>query len=194
MVKVKSVKSVGKKRVYDLSVQDTEHYILENGVVTHNTGTTYSSDSVWVMGKRQVKGKEGLEGWEFVLNTDKSRYVREKSAFPIKVLYNGGISKYSGLLELGLATGYVTKPKQGWYTRPSVENDKNWRELESESSEFWEPLLSNEGFKNKVSSMFKLSSNLPTFDEKMLDNIESTIIDEETGEVTSGSVFDQAED
>lgn len=163
-------------------------------IIGGGTGTLYSADSAYVMGKRQVKGKEGLEGWEFVLNTDKSRYVREKSAFPIKVLYNGGISKYSGLLELGLATGYVTKPKQGWYTRPSVENDKNWRESETESAEFWESLLSNEDFKNKVSSMFKLSSNLPTFDEKMLDNIESTIIDEETGEVTSGSVFDQVED
>lgn len=193
-MKVKSVKSVGKMPVYDLSVQDTEHYILENGVVTHNTGTVYSSDSVYVMGKRQVKGKEGLEGWEFVLNTDKSRYVREKSAFPIKVLYNGGISKYSGLLELGIATGYVTKPKQGWYTRPSVPDDKNWREANTECSEFWEPLLNNVDFKNKVSSLFKLSSNLPTFDENVLNNIESTIIDEETGEVTSGSIFDTVEE
>ena len=41
-MKIKSVKSVGKKEVYDLSIADdnydNQHYILENGVVSHNTG------------------------------------------------------------------------------------------------------------------------------------------------------------
>ena len=41
-MKVKSVRNVGRKPVYDLSVNsdeyDDQHYVLENGVVTHNTG------------------------------------------------------------------------------------------------------------------------------------------------------------
>lgn len=41
-MKIKSVKAVGKKEVYDLSVADVEHYVLENGIVTHNTGVMYS--------------------------------------------------------------------------------------------------------------------------------------------------------
>jgi len=41
-MKVKSINNVGRKPVYDLSVNsnnyDEQQYVLENGVVTHNTG------------------------------------------------------------------------------------------------------------------------------------------------------------
>jgi hypothetical protein len=41
-MKIKTIKPVGRKPVYDLSINsdnyDEQHYILENGVVTHNTG------------------------------------------------------------------------------------------------------------------------------------------------------------
>lgn len=154
-------------------------------IVSGGTGGVYSSDSILIIGKRQVKAGAELSGWDFVLNIEKSRAIREKSALPLRVLYNGGIMKYSGLLEIGLATGYVIKPKNGWYTRPTVEGDKNWRESESDCDEFWEPLLSDQSFKDKVSSMFKLTSTMPTFDDKMLDKIdlENATIDPETGEI-----------
>ena len=37
-MKIKTIKAIGKQPVYDLSVENVEHYVLENGVVTHNTG------------------------------------------------------------------------------------------------------------------------------------------------------------
>lgn len=41
-MKVRSIKSVGRKPVYDISIEtddyDKQQYVLENGVVTHNTG------------------------------------------------------------------------------------------------------------------------------------------------------------
>lgn len=41
-MKVKSIRSVGHKPVYDLSINsdnyDEQQYVLKNGVVTHNTG------------------------------------------------------------------------------------------------------------------------------------------------------------
>lgn len=184
-LKVQSIKPVGKKPVYEITVDKAHSYLLENGVIKTNTGGVYSSDSILVIGKRQVKTGSELSGWDFVLNIEKSRAIREKSALPLRVLYNGGIMKYSGLLEIGLASGYVEKPKNGWYTRPTVEGDKNWRESELNCDEFWEPLLSDQSFKDKVSSMFKLTSSMPTFDDKMLDTIdlENATIDPETGEV-----------
>jgi len=50
-MKVTSVKNVGRKPVFDLSVDQAEHYVLENGVVTHNTGIMYSADNVWILGR-----------------------------------------------------------------------------------------------------------------------------------------------
>ena len=41
-MKIKSIERVGKQKVYDLSIDsenyDEQHYVLENGVVSHNTG------------------------------------------------------------------------------------------------------------------------------------------------------------
>ena len=45
-MKIKSITAVGRKKVFDLSVKNDEHYILENGVVTHNTGSYYSADNI----------------------------------------------------------------------------------------------------------------------------------------------------
>ena len=48
-MKIASVAPVGKKKVYDLSVEDVEHYVLENGIVTHNTGVYYSADNIFII-------------------------------------------------------------------------------------------------------------------------------------------------
>jgi hypothetical protein len=42
-------------------------------------------------------------------------YVKEKSKIPVSVSWDGGVEKYSGLLDVGLAAQYVGKPSNGWY-------------------------------------------------------------------------------
>jgi hypothetical protein len=127
-------------------------------VVSGGQGWVLSSDSIFIMGKRQVKDGSELAGFEFVMNTDKSRVIKEKSAIPITVTFSGGIDRFSGLLDIGQACGWVTKPKNGWYTRPSIKDDRNWREKETRSEEFWGPLLDNQKFQEAVSALFKLTS------------------------------------
>lgn len=52
-IKVKSIEFLTEKEnVYDINVQDVHHYILENGMVTHNTMDMYPQD--------KMKGGEGL--------------------------------------------------------------------------------------------------------------------------------------
>ena len=58
-MKIRSIRSVGKLPVYDLSVNsdnyDEQQYVLENGVVTHNTGIMYSANTVFIISKSQEK-------------------------------------------------------------------------------------------------------------------------------------------
>ncbi len=54
-MKIANITKIGKMPVYDLSVEDQEHYVLENGVVTHNTGIMYSADNVWIIGRQQAQ-------------------------------------------------------------------------------------------------------------------------------------------
>lgn len=116
-MKVKSIRPVGRRKVYDISVNEAEHYVLENGVITHNTGGVYSSDTIWIVGRQQdkdTKTKE-IDGYDFIINIEKSRFVKEKSKIPISVSYEGGINIWSGLLENAIEAGIINKPAPGKY-------------------------------------------------------------------------------
>lgn len=101
---------MGKRKVYDISVADAEHYLLANGVVSHNTGIYYSASNIWIIGRQQDKVGTEVQGYHFVINVEKSRFVKEKSKIPISVSWEGGIDKYSGLLDLALEAGIIQKP------------------------------------------------------------------------------------
>ncbi len=108
-MKIKSIKPVGRRKVYDISVADAEHYLLSNGVVSHNTGVMYSADNVWIIGRSQDKVGTEIQGYHFTINIEKSRFVKEKSKIPISVSWDGGIDKYSGLYDLALEGGFFVK-------------------------------------------------------------------------------------
>ena len=165
-MKIKSIKAVGKKEVYDLSVADVEHYVLENGIITHNTGPMYSADTVFIIGKRQIKDGTELQGYQFVLNAEKSRTVKEKSKFFIDVKFDGGIDPYSGLLEMALELGFVVKPKNGWYSREFVDTNtgemvreqKSWRAKDTSCIDFWGPVFKHEPFRLAIKNRYQLGA------------------------------------
>lgn len=206
-MKVKAVRIAAKKdTVYDIETP-CHSYILGNGIISHNTMEMYSkkvvsggqgwilaSDTIFIMGKRQVKDGSDLAGFEFIMNTDKSRMIKEKSAIPITVTFTGGIDRFSGLLDIGLATGYVTKPKNGWYTRPSIEGDRNWREKDTRSEEFWGVLLADESFQQAASEMYKLTSpKTLTMDDNGEVIVGDMLVDKSTGELLQVLMDDEDE-
>lgn len=181
-MKVKSVKSVGKKQVYDISVAEAEHYVLENGVVSHNTGLMYSANQAFIISKSQEKDGGELSGWNFTLNVEKSRYVREKAKLPFLVTYESGIQKYSGLLDLALESGHVIKPSNGWYQLVDTETGEliggKVRAKETQTEAFLGSLLTNQKFKDFVSSKYKLVGGSHSLDEDSSNSL-SDIEDED---------------
>lgn len=156
-------------------------------VVSGGQGPMLSSDTVWIVGRRQDKNpQKELEGYNFIIKIEKSRTVKEGSQIPVMVSFESGIKKYSGLLDMALETGHVYKPKKGWYTRAIADSngelreDKNWREAQVlNSDEFWEPILEETDFKQKVKEMYELagSSSIIQFDDEVAD---TSLIEEET--------------
>ena len=116
-MKIKTIKKVGRKPVYDISVDKAEQYVLANGVITHNTGLMYSCDQAIIITRSQEKKGTELVGWNFNMTIAKSRSVREKTRIPLTVTFDNGVLKWSGLLDMALASGHVVKPSNGWYTR-----------------------------------------------------------------------------
>ena len=76
-------------------------------------------------------------GYNFIINVEKSRYVREKSKIPIEVSWEGGISKWSGLLDMKIPGRHVVKPSNGWYAKSGDDDAKKYRTKDTYSKEFW---------------------------------------------------------
>jgi len=176
-MKIAKITPVGKRKVYDLSVEEVQHYVLENKVVTHNTGIYYSADTIWILGRQQDKDADGIQGYHFVINVEKSRYVKEKSKIPITVSYEGGIKKWSGLLDLAIEGGYVVKPSNGWYqlvdrsTGEVVGNKMRAADIEDNSS-IWKQLLTSTDFAQWIKSKYTLvGGNLLAAEKEEEDDI-----------------------
>lgn len=129
------------------------------------TGPVFAADTIWFVGRQQDKDGTELQGYKFIITIEKSRFVKEKSKISVIVKFDEGIEKYSGLLEVALEGNYVTKPDKGWYTRPSLDlpdkatgKVKKYREDDTYTEEFWEPLLSDEKFRQHIRSTYEISS------------------------------------
>ena len=126
------------------------------------TGITYSADNIWIIGRRQTKTGTEVTGYDFIINVEKSRYVKEKSKIPISVSWDGGVEKNSGLLEVALAGGYVIKPSNGWYSRchGTEAEDQKFRTKATLTDEFWAPIFEESDFKEFVRKQYQIG--LPT--------------------------------
>ncbi|ARW57457.1 RecA-like recombination protein [Serratia phage X20] len=154
-------------------------------VMTGGTGVMYSADTVFIIGKRQIKDGTELQGFQFVLNAEKSRAVKEKSKFFIDVKFDGGIDPYSGLLEMALELGFVVKPKNGWYSREfldvetgeMVREEKSWRAKDTSSTEFWGPMFKHEPFRDAIKRHYQLGAidSNATVDAEVEDLISSKV-------------------
>ena len=134
--------------------------LFPKAVVSGGTGVYYSADNIWIIGRQQDKKGTEIQGYHFVINVEKSRFVKEKSKVPISVSWEGGIQTYSGLLTVALAGGYVTKPNVGWYARVDRETgeiiDPKVREKETLNKKFWDPIFEDTDFKEFVKSYYSI--------------------------------------
>lgn len=178
-MKIASITPVGKRKVYDLSVDDVEHYVLENGVVTHNTGIYYSADNIFIIGRQQEKEGTDIVGYNFIINVEKSRYVKEKSKIPVEVTWNEGISKWSGLIDMALASGHVIKPKNGWYQKVDMETGeilpKSYRMNDTYNVDFWAPVLKCPKFAAYIENKYCVGHESIMKDEDDVDAVYETI-------------------
>lgn len=150
------------KNIPMLAVNHTykEIGLFPKDIVGGGTGIYYSADNIWILGRQQDKVGTEIKGYRFIINVDKSRYVKEKSKIPITVTWEGGIAPYSGLLDVALAGGYVAKPSNGWYCRVDRNTGElvqpKVREKDTLQKEFWEPVFAETDFKEFIKSQYSI--------------------------------------
>jgi RecA/RadA recombinase len=170
MSRAKQIKSLFRMITPHLTLKDipmvvVNHTYKEIGmfpkdIVGGGTGSYYSADTIWILGRQQEKTGTELTGYNFIINVEKSRYVREKSKIPVTVSFDGGINKWSGLLDIALEGNFVAKPSNGWYAKVDQETGEvleKKRFVDTQTEEFWKDILVDERFKEFVRKKYEIT-------------------------------------
>jgi RecA/RadA recombinase len=170
MSRAKQVKSLFRMVTPHLNLKDipmvvVNHTYKEIGmfpkdIVGGGTGSYYSADNIYILGRQQEKDGTEIVGYNFIINVEKSRYVKEKSKIPISVSFDGGIQKYSGLVDIAIEGNFISKPSPGWYAKVDQKTGEIGDKVRfdaTQTDEFWQPLLKNESFKEFVNGKYGIA-------------------------------------
>ena len=193
MSRAKQMKSLFRMITPHLNLKDiplvaVNHTYKEIGlypkdVVSGGTGAYYSADSIWIIGRQQEKVGTEIKGYHFIINIEKSRYVREKSKIPVTVTFEGGISKWSGLMDVAEAGGYLVKPNVGWYEAVNPATGEvlmpaKMRAKEiHDNNEFWLMMFEKTDFATYIKNSYTMA-NGPMLDDQTNVKIEEVLVDD----------------
>ena len=139
--------------------------LFPKAIVSGGTGIYYSADAIWIIGRQQDKVGTEIQGYHFVINIEKSRHVKEKSKIPISVSWEGGIVKWSGLMDVAEKGGYLRKPKVGWYEAVNPEtgeviSEKLMRAKEvNDNKEFWLMMFEKTNLTTYIKDAFTIGAS-----------------------------------
>ena len=172
MTRAKQLKSLFRMITPHLSLKNIpmvaiNHTYMEIGmfpkaIVSGGTGAYYGADNIWIIGRQQDKDGTEIAGYHFVINVEKSRFVKEKSKIPITVSFDGGINRWSGLLDVAIEGQYIVKPKVGWYATVDKETGEVRQPSKRaadivDNKEFWMDMFKNTDFANYIESKYKMA-------------------------------------
>jgi RecA/RadA recombinase len=186
MTRAKQIKSLFRMVTPYLSLRDIPMIVVNHtyktmemyskDVVGGGTGSYYSSDNIFIIGRQQDKEGKEIIGYDFIINVEKSRYVKEKSKIPITVSFDSGIEKYSGLMDVALEGGFVDKPSNGWYSkidRKTGELGPKKRFIETLNGDFWGSILNDPEFKDYISKKYCIAyGNILGEDKEIMEEID----------------------
>lgn len=130
-------------------------------VVSGGQGAIYSSDSIFVIGKNQLKESEEITGSKFIITIEKSRFVKERSKLPITVRWGSGIAKWSGFEDLAEEWGVITKCRVGrslGYQYDSIKDgviQSKATDIDSDDA-FWTRVLEETDLKERIEREYKI--------------------------------------
>ena len=152
-------------------------------IVSGGQGIYLSADNIYILGRQQEKEGTEIIGWNFIINVEKSRYVKEKSKIPISVMFEGGISKWSGLMDIALEGGFIIKSSPGRYKRVDLSTgeieEKSFRTKETDTEDFWLPIVTSEKFQTYVRDRYKIANNFVVQDKEIDSELDKIDVSDE---------------
>lgn len=195
MTRAKQIKSLFRIVTPHLNLKDIPMIVVNHvymtqelyskPVVSGGTGIYLSADNIWIIGRQQEKDGTELMGYHFVIRIEKSRHVREGAKIPITVTFEGGISKWSGLLDVAEEGGFIRKPKVGWYEPINPEtgevlSEKLMRAKEIvNNGEFWKMMFDKTDLAGYIKEQYTVSNRAMFKDESLPETADDNEEDED---------------
>ncbi len=108
--------------VFDIEVAEDHHYIIGDGIVSHNSGFIFASSIVVLMNKRKLKvAADGakttdVQGIRSIIKVVKTRYTKPFEEIEVLIPWEGGMDRYSGLFDMFEKTMLVKDGNRYGYT------------------------------------------------------------------------------
>ena len=107
-------------KVYDFTVEGDHHYLLSNGLVSHNSyvptkemgggsGLKYAASTIIYLSKKKDKVDNEVVGNIIHCKTYKSRLTKQDKMVDVQLNFETGLNKYYGLLDIALKYGIFNK-------------------------------------------------------------------------------------
>jgi RecA/RadA recombinase len=157
--------------------------LFPKAVVSGGTGIYYSADAIWIIGRQQDKVGQEIQGYHFIINIEKSRHVKEKSKIPVSVSWEGGIVKWSGMMEMAEKGGYLHKPKVGWYEALNPDTgevlvEKLMRAKDiNDNKDFWLMMLEKTSLSQYIKKSFTIGASGAIMREDTVDKVDEVVDD-----------------
>lgn len=141
-------------------------------IVGGGRGPMLAADTVFIIGRQQEKDGTNVIGYNFVINVEKSRFVKEKSKIIINTTFDSGISRWSGLVTAAMESGHLKEAKKGRgkaYQRVDPDTgellDGVFTEDETNSDAFWLPVFKMKSFGSWIKDRYQLT--VPSSSDKL---------------------------
>ena len=120
-MKIKSVTKIKSNLdVFDIGVEEEHHYILDNGIVSHNSyvptkessgggGIKYSASGIIELSKKKEKEGTEIVGNIIKVKMAKSRLTKEYKTIETRLFFDKGLDRYYGLAEFAEQQGILKR-------------------------------------------------------------------------------------
>jgi hypothetical protein len=167
-IAIKSIRKLdGTYKVCDLQVPNSNHYLLENKVVTHNSGgggLKYAASTIVYLSKSnykegdevndKAKGREVI-GVKLTAYMEKSRFTKYGKSIELLLHHDTGLDRYWGLFDLGLKRELIINNGKT-YTFPDGQTGTR-REIVYNPAKFFDPNMA--AFENLCNREFRFGKN-----------------------------------
>lgn len=152
--------------------------MFSKDVVGGGTGVYYASDCIFIVGRQQDKDGKEIAGFNYTINVEKSRYVKEKSKINVAVRFESGIDKWSGLFDESLEANIIEKVTAQSYRVVGAEKTFKRATVESDG-EFWKEMLVSTNLADVIQEKYTLAHGQLISDSALTNDIIDDDIDED---------------